>query len=248
MALLLVLGRPAFGEVDAWRVREDGIGVSDHQPGVDGNEVGSGGGAGRQVYVYWAIGWTGDRFCRERHVTTDPDLAAAYRYALQRQFAGGNAVGTTQDCPPGTPTTPVLTPDLLARDFWDVRILPIPALRIVPDYAVTGKPVYLQVLSERDKHFDVPDPLGAPIGIEATSVYVVDWGDGTVETTTSNGGPWPDGDVNHVYTTSNPARTISVRQQWSATWRAGDQQGALNTLQTSAALTLRVTQVQAVRD
>jgi hypothetical protein len=185
-----------------------------------------------------------------RRVTTDPNLAAAYTYALHRQFAAGNAPGNADVCPPGTPVAPpgtVASPDQVARDFWDVRLLPRPTLRMAPDYAVTGKRAYLQIDSDRSRHFDVPNPLGPPISIEAISRYVVDWGDGTVETTTSAGGPWPDGDLTHVYTTSAPARTIRVAQQWSATWAAGGQQGVLDNLLTSGTLTFRVTQVQAVR-
>jgi hypothetical protein len=196
------------------------------------------------------VGWDGTRFCRQRRYTTDPDLAAAYNFGVHRQFAGANAPGGAAECPatPGPPgSAAVPSPDQLAREFWDVRILPAPSLGMAPDYAVTGKRVYLEIGGDGSKHFDVPDPLGPPISIEATSHYAVDWGDGAVETTASRGGPWPDGDVTHVYTTSADARTIRVRQVWSATWSAGGQQGALDSLHTDAALTFRVTQVQAVR-
>jgi hypothetical protein len=175
-------------------------------------------------------------------------LAAAYAFALQRQFAGGNAAGSAAECPPGVVAlAPVVTPDQLAEAFWDVRLLPPPTMSMSPDYAVTGKPVYLQIGGDQSRHFDVPNPVGAPIAIEASSRYVVDWGDGTVEGTTSRGGAWPDGDLTHVYTTSSPRQTIKVGQQWSATWRAGPQSGALENLRTDGSLTFRVTQVQAVR-
>ena len=118
-----------------------------------------------------------------------------------------------------------------------------------PDYAITGKPVYLQITGDQTRQFDVPNPFGPPITIEATSRYVVDWGDGQPPTaTTSTGGPWPSGDLTHAYATATEARTITVAQHWSATWRAGDQQGTLDTLRTDGALTFRVTQVQAVRN
>lgn len=249
---------PAFA-VEAWQYREDGVGVSDHVPGAPGGpgrggagpQGGGGGGGGARLYPYWTIGWDGDRFCRQVRYTTDPDLAAAYNFAYHRQFAGGNAPGNADPCPAGTATAPpgavLPTPDQLARDFWTVRVLPAPTLRMSPDYAVTGKPIYLQIGGERQKRFDVPNPIGPAITIETTSRYVVDWGDGTVETTTSQGGPWPDGDVTHVYTTSTRARTIRVSQQWSATWSAGDQGGALDALRTDGSLTFRVEQVQAVR-
>jgi hypothetical protein len=253
---VVVAGAPirAFGDGVAWQSGVGEIGVSDHQPGEPGD---SGGGAaaaasgpGQQLYTYWAIGWAGDRFCRVRHVTTDPDLAAAYNFALHHDLAAANATGGAAECPAGTPTiAPAApTPDQVARDFWDVRLLPSPSLHMQPGYAVTGKRVYLEIDSEATKHFDVPDALGPPVSIEATSTYVIDWGDGVIESTTSRGGPWPHGDVTHVYTTSAAARTVTVTQQWSATWRAGGQQGALDNLRTGGSLTFRVTQVQAVRE
>lgn len=246
--LVMLCEAPALA-VEGWKLDDDTVAVRDQRAGEEGSASPGGATGGSEVplYVYWKVGWTDAGFCRERHVTTDQGLAEAYAYALQRQLAAANASGNTNPCPPGTPTVPVLTPDLLARDFWDVRILPKPALRIAPDYAVTGKPVYLQIVTEQAKRFDVPDPLGPPIGIEATSRFVVDWGDGTVEETTTLGGPWPDGDLTHVYTTSSDATTIRVTQRWSASWRAGAQQGTLDTLQTDGAVTFRVTQVQAVR-
>jgi hypothetical protein len=252
--LALTSAQAARSDVQAWESGVGGIGVSDHQAG-DVVEPGAtaapaGGGVAPTYYSYWMIGWAGDRFCRVRHVTTDPVLAAAYNFALHRDFAAANAPGGAAECPAGpvqaAPSAP--PPDVLARDFWDVRLLPHPTLKIDPDYAVTGKRVYLQIAGERTKHFDVSDPLGPVIGIDATSTYVVDWGDGTSDTTTSSGGPWPDGDVSHVYTTANPSQTITVAQQWSATWQAGGQQGALNGLRTDGSLTFRVVEVQAVRD
>ena len=82
----------------------------------------------------------------------------------------------------------------------------------------------------------------------ATSRYVVDWGDGTVTETTSQGGPYPNGDVTHVYGDQADSITIRVQQRWSATWSAGGPPAALDPLQTAAALSFRVVQVQAVRN
>ncbi|MDQ1439230.1 MAG: hypothetical protein QOK43_2859 [Acidimicrobiaceae bacterium] len=255
LAVALWLTPARVAAVEAWQFDEGALAVHDHQPGDagapggGGDGVSAGGGVGRSWFAYWTIGWTGDRFCRQRRVTTDPALADAYNFAFHRQFAGGNAAGNADLCPANVAVTPVLvpTPDQVARDFWDVRLLPAPTLRVVPDYAITGKPVYLEIEGDLSRHFDVPDPLGPPIAIDATSHYVVDWGDGTVQRTTSHGGPWPDGDLTHVYTTSHPGRVLRVTQEWSAAWRAGDQQGTLDMLQTQGGLTLPVTQVQAVR-
>jgi len=256
----IVIGSaPVAAKVTVWESGVGEVGVSDHRGGSPGGPgsggtgpSGGGGGGGGTVrtYAYWTVGWNVDRFCRQLLYTTDPEVAAAYDFAYKRRFAGGNADGSADICPAGTdPLAPLAlpTPDQIARDFWTVRILPAPTLHMSPDYAVTGKTVYLEIDGEQHKRFDIPNPIGPAIAIETTSRYVVDWGDGTVTTTASQGGPWPDGDVTHVYTTSSPARTIRVTQQWSATWRAGDQQGDLDTLRTDGTLTFRVTQVQAVR-
>lgn len=260
VALGLVLAAaftaPSARAVEAWAIDRNGIAITDHASGEPGGlgdvgPPGGGGGGGVRYYPYWTVGWAGDRFCRQLRYTTDPDLAEAYNFGAHRQFAGGNALGNADFCPtgPGSPVAPIAapTPEQIARDFWAVRILPAPTLHMSPDYAVTGKTVYLEIGGEQRKRFDVPNPVGPGIVIETTSRYVIDWGDGTTTTTASQGGPWPHGDVTHVYTTSAATRTIRVSQQWSATWQAGGQQGALDTLRTDGALTFRVTQVQAVR-
>jgi hypothetical protein len=242
----------------AWAAQVQGqdqgaITVTDATPGNAGSVSAPSALAGpvRPLYAYWAIGWDGDHFCRVRRVTADPDIANGYSLALQHSFASVNADGSSADCPavPGATAPAPPSPDTLARAFWDVRLLPAPTLTIVPGYAITGKPVYLQIGGERTKHFDVPDPLGPPVSIDATADYVVDWGDGSpLQTTTSPGGPWPHGDLTHTYTTLNRHQTIRVAQRWSATWSAGDQRGTLDNLRTDGALTFEVTQVQAVRN
>ena len=167
--------------------------------------------------------------------------------------AFANANGSVKaECPdPAAPVgrTPAQVADEAARSFWDVRILPDPVLKVVPGYALTGKPVYLQIDGTREQRFEVANPLGADVAITAQSHYEVDWGDGSPRTTTrSNGGPWPDGDVTHTYTHVSPATTITVTQVWSATWTAGEASGNLRGLRTTGTLTMPVMQVQAVRN
>jgi hypothetical protein len=254
VTLLLVLQwTQSASAQEAWDYGGNGIGVSDHAPGVPGSPGGGppsvGPDGGERYYAFWTLGWSDAGWCRLRRYTTDPALAAAYNYGDHRQFAAGNAQGNASECPADAQpaVTALPTPDVLAQDFWDVRLLPTPTLHMSPDYAVTGKPVYLEIGGDQRLHFDVANPIGPAIAIDTTSRYVIDWGDGTVETSTSRGGPWPDGDLTHVYTTSADARTIRVAQHWSATWQAGAAQGTLESLQTAATLTFRVTQVQAVR-
>ena len=229
------------------------ITVSDHAEGSAG-QPGAGVGAGnsdRPVYAYWLMVYTPEGFCRARRFTTDPAEADAYNYVYERRAAEANEINQLEACPADTPAPPAApNPGDLARDFWDVRHLPSPSPKTVPDDAIVGKRVYLQIGGPPSTTFDVPNPLGTTITIAATSRYVVDWGDGSPPTTTtSQGGPWPDGDVTHVYDTATPAATIRVTQQWSANWSAGPgAAGTLENLQTIGELIIRVDQLQPVRN
>lgn len=247
-ALLVALAAPA----NAVETRGGGNGtvvVTDtapERPGSNGE-----GAPGRQVYSYWAVAFAEGGFCRERRYTYDKAEADAYQYAFNRQAAEANGLAQLPQCPTDGTTVAPPSPAQLAADFWDVRRLPSPTLAVTPDYAITGKPVYLRIGNPRTTTFDVDNPLGAAVHINATSRYRVDWGDGTPPTTTtSQGGPWPHGDVTHVYDHAVPRGvTITVIQLWSATWTAGPGTGgSLDNLQTAGTLTLRVEQLQAVRN
>ncbi|HET7489455.1 MAG TPA: hypothetical protein VFJ85_16125 [Acidimicrobiales bacterium] len=191
----------------------------------------------------------GDTFCLRRRSTTNEALAKGAADAKwSRSFAQANGA-SYQQCPAGTPAprrTQEQIEDDLARHFWDVRVLPDPVLKVVPDYALTGKKVYLQITGERRQHFDVNNPLGDDVAIDATSSYVVDWGDHTTTTTASQGGPWPDGDVTHVYTDVTAGAVITVTQVWAAHWTAGRNSGDLAGLHTAGTLTVPVKELQAI--
>lgn len=247
----LTVGFPAI----ASEARGGGNGtiiVTDDTPGVPGAPAARGGGANQQVYSYWAVTYVAGGFCRELRYTYDKAEADAYNYAYRREAAEANGVPQLPQCPTdaGAPAPP--SPEQLARDFWATRQLPSPTLDITPDYAVAGKRVYLQITGPKATTFHVANPIGPAVDISATSRYVIDWGDGTPLTTTnSQGGPWPDGDVTHVYDRATTTVTIRVTQRWSATWTAATATGpggTLDDLRTGSTLTLRVEQVQPVRN
>jgi hypothetical protein len=223
------------------------IDITDHAAGSEGAAPVAG--PGRRVFAYWRLVPTAQGFCRERRHTTDEALARAYDYLFERRGAEANGADFA-DCTPEDTSAPTPDPGRLARDFWDVRRLPSPVPEVVPDWAVVGKRVYLRIGGPPATSFEVPNPIGAPVTIDATSRYLVDWGDGTPPTTTtSRGGPWPDGDVTHVYTDAHTAVTIRVVQLWSATWTAGPTAaGTLEQLRTEGELTIRVDQLQPVRN
>lgn len=188
----------------------------------------------------WDMQYADGRFCRRGVTTTDGEMA--------RLLGPSSALAVRlPDCAPRPSRTPAEAADALARRFWDMRLLPAPTLQVVPDYAITGKLVYLQIGGDAARRFDVANPLGDDVTIDATSHYVVDWGDGTKETTNSQGGAWPGGDVAHGFTDAGDV-TITVTQVWSAAWQAGGAGGELAGLRTSSSLPLRVTQLQAVRN
>ena len=206
----------------------------------------------RPRFVYFTLEWfEGNRFCLRRHSTTNEAKAKA-------SVAGGDLAAFAQradgiveiDCParPRPVADPVLATDDLVRSFLETVTLPSPTIEIVPGYAITGKRVYLQIGGPRTATFTVPNPLGPAVGIDVTSDYLVDWGDGTTIITSSQGGPWPGGDVTHTYERTSPRTTIAVVQRWTAHWVAGDDQGPISGLRTEARRDLRVTEVQAVRN
>src|SRR5688572_13796794 len=201
LTVWVLLVSPAAGTPNAHGVGNGTIVVTDQTPGAP-----STGGVGtaqpdHPVYAYWAMVYTAEGFCRERRFTTDEAVADAYNYVYELRVAEANELTRLGDCPKDVTTAPMPpSPGELAREFWDVRRLPSPNLKVVPGYAIVGKRVYLQLVGPARTTFDVANPIGTNIAIEATSRYVVDWGDGSPPVTTTNqGGPWPDGDVTHVY-------------------------------------------------
>jgi hypothetical protein len=222
---------------------------SEAQPGRDGT-----GQPGRTVFGYWKIIWAAGGWCRDRRYTYSETEKAAYDYAYNRQVAEANGLEQFPECPADAAPPPSgPSPGQLARDFWDVRHLPVPTVEVQPDYALAGKRVYLSIKGPPSTAFAVPNPIGEDVAIAATSTYVVDWGDGsTPTTTTSQGGPWPDGDVTHVYDHAGSTATITVAQVWSATWSAGAAgtagTGTLDNLRTTGTVTLPIRQLQAVRN
>ena len=223
--------------------------VTDGRPASPGES--SQGASDAVWYSYRSVEVGPDGLCWRRHSTTDKALASAYNSVYSEEAVAGDGLAQLPQCPTDGTTVAPPSPAELARDFWDVRRLPSPTLAVTPDYAITGKPVYLRIGNPRTTTFDVDNPLGPAVHINATSRYRIDWGDGTAPTTTtSQGGPWPHGDVTHVYDHAVPQGvTITVIQLWSATWTAGPGTGgSLDNLQTAGTLTLRVEQLQAVRN
>ena len=157
-------------------------------------------------------------------------------------------------CPNSDPLPRVPAPSSLAADLWQRDVdLTQPRPVIEPADAITGIPVYLQIGGPQTGRWEF-DPFGIEIVIEATSEYIVDWGDGTPTTrTTSQGGPHPEGDVTHGYRYKG-TYDIVVTQRWTATWRTSgagvSSSGTIaDVLQTVGRIDdFVVTEVEAVRE
>jgi hypothetical protein len=144
-----------------------------------------------------------------------------------------------------------VSPALAAQIAWE-RIVQLqrPQPRIQPGEAIVGKAAYLEIGGSRSGSWHVEE-MGESIDLSATSVYDIDWGDGSwTRGVASNGGPWPSGDVRHVYT-HDGRYTITVHQRWSATYStaSGASGSVPGTLQTRGSIPdFPVIEVQAVRN
>lgn len=233
--------------------------ISNAKVRVEGSAPGRGGGpsvpAPRRpqpaapLYSYRTIQPDGaGSYCTLTRYTRDK-ARAAFINAAGRDTGNILAVSSYPPCPRAPRPLREVAREL-AREFWDERELPSPTLRAAPGWAITGKSVYLEILGDRERTIEVDNPIGPDVVIHATSEYVIDWGDPydrKVTRTRSPGGPWPHGDVTHVYTDVGTV-TIAVTQRWRATWKAGGEEGTLAALRTEGSLPdFRVVQLQAVR-
>ena len=143
-----------------------------------------------------------------------------------------------------------LAPSTAAALVWQDSVeLPDPVLQIRPGHAITGKPAYLEINSPRTVQ-TTTTAFGHQVELTVSSLLDIDWGDGTIErNVTRQGGPWPSGDITHVYTDTKAPARVHVTQRWKASWRVGNQTGVIaDQLFTESTLELPVRELQAVRD
>lgn len=123
----------------------------------------------------------------------------------------------------------------MAASFWFEVALPHPVPRIAPGWAITGKRAFLEVGMPLETKFEQATPLG-PLLIDASASISVDWGDGTrTRAARTAGGPWPDGDLTHTWTSSGTVDVV-VRAHWTARWTLGPYRGSLDRISTAATL------------
>ena len=138
--------------------------------------------------------------------------------------------------PPGA-AGPQLDPAAFVRNYLNVVPLPEPAPRIAPGRMLVGWRAFLEVGGGLDFDFTDATAFGQ-LEIEARATVHVDWGDGSARAGpyASLGGPFPEGDITHVYI--NPgAYDVEVTLAWSAQWTFAGGQGTIPTgLSTTATI------------
>jgi len=137
---------------------------------------------------------------------------------------------------PGVEIQPI-TPELFARNYLRTVVLPVPAPQIRPGRMLVGLEAFLETGSPITYQLtEAATPFG-PATFDFTSTVTVDWGDGdTTGPVATAGGPYPDGDLTHVYIYDG-AYDVVVTQDWTATWTIGPESGTVGGLQTQGTLT-----------
>ena len=160
-----------------------------------------------------------------------------------------NPISTTMTqvpCPAnGTPPPP--SASQIAQAWVDSAHLPSPTLNVAPGYAVTGLTAYLEITAHSPWTATFSDPIRNDT-ITASCAYTgfdIDWGDGTRTSSTGTGGPYPTGDVTHVYQDASATTTLDVTEHWSCSWsdQVGDS-GTIAGLSSAGTLALEVREIQ----
>lgn len=234
----------------------DGIQYNGSLPGAAGNQQ-QGGGASRgnggpsqpvfrgRYPVLGADPATGQQ-CVDTATRTFPSQAEATNFELAQEQRWRTLLEQYPPCP--NAALPQVSPATLASVFWGEVLLPHPAPKIEPGWAMTGRLAYLETQAPLTQTFTRDTPLG-PLAITATGEFLVDWGDGTTTGPHKYAGePWPDGRITHGYTRTGTVNVV-VTERWQASWQLAGETGTLTALSTEGRLDgFVVREVQAVRN
>jgi len=147
-----------------------------------------------------------------------------------------------------TPGPPAPTAADIAMSWSQSSTLPNPRLRVQPGFAVTGLTAYLEIGTPSPLTIAIPDPVRHDtISISCGHIsFDVNWGDGSpIQQTSSTGGPYPDGEVNHVYQQAAPSYTIAVTEHWGCRWSDPlGNGGTLTDLRSAGQLPIEVREIQ----
>lgn len=203
--------------------------------------------------VRWSVGGSeaDGTPCIERHSRWVPDdqvvgYTTIHNLAFFRWYERlpYDILSHLTDCS-SQPGEPGLDPQMVRALVTTQLDRPDPA--IAPGRAITGLRSYLDIRGPTGFHGRITVTAPAlTIDVNASAQYRVDWGDGTIETFASAGGPYPDGDVTHVYTTSGDY-TVTVTPVWSVSWAGGGFDVDFTAELASSTVDLPVEEVRAVR-
>jgi len=142
-------------------------------------------------------------------------------------------------------------PEAVVIDVLERFPLPAPEPSIAPGRAITGLRAYLE------PNLDAPVEAGrttwrgtrstvlGEVAIVGVGRYVVDWGDEVTGPHTGPGGPYPNGNISHVWTTMG-TYDVGVTVEWDVAWRMGSATGSLTAATQGTIADFPVNQVQAV--
>ena len=144
--------------------------------------------------------------------------------------------------------TPIaaLSPQEVAVGVVEAFPFPAPKPYIAPGKAITGLRAFLEPRSPTTVSDVRPTPLG-DIQLSATGVFYVHWGDTRTGPHPGPGGPWPTGNISHVYT-DRGVYDVQVTVAWTVRWQLAGDSGTLNVSTEGALRGFPVEQLQAVRN
>lgn len=256
VALLLASGAlasPAWackGQLDRAYCQGHGDQTGPAVPGVDVSG-GSGGVTPLPPHTYWVptLRALPEPGCWTVDVMFFPELGAPEVGSIHQSYETAAAwIRENWSEFPPCPDEQAPTPEETAAYIWqEEAVLAKPRPRVEPgNRAITGLPVFLEIDGDLAWSYS-----GRNVELRATPTFEIDWGDHSPRLrTSSRGGPYPDGDLTHVYRDAG-APTVTVTATWSAQWRLAGSGAAWEPvpgiLETSGSADLLVGQVQAVR-
>jgi len=131
---------------------------------------------------------------------------------------------------------PTTTPQMEAASFLERIQLPTPTPYVEPGRLPVGFEAFLETGAPTTQTFTTDTPFG-PLTLTATAEIYVDWDDPHDDTEGFDGpysgqpGPYPDGDIKHVYQYGG-LYEIEVRYEWTAAWSIGAVSGVIDGVET----------------
>ncbi|MDA8196962.1 MAG: hypothetical protein M0019_07140 [Actinomycetota bacterium] len=148
-------------------------------------------------------------------------LLAAHRlypYCIDRSI--------TISSPPSNPVNDIT----VVRDVIS-RQLPSPNPSFDPPFSLVSLNAYLSTGASVSDHLDTTTPIGR-VTADASGTLTIDFGDGTTPiTTTSTGGPYPNGNIVHAWTSTGCYR-VTVTENWSVNYTTPNGSGSISGITT----------------